>query len=114
MNFLQTVAEYGGLVSIIFVIAQAVDAARFVGKSKAASTATDEQEKVINAMNARLEVQERNINDLVKENARLQLILETIKAALKSRGLIITIDGEMITIGDGTSTTTTHIRQNSH
>jgi cell division protein FtsB len=112
MSFLQVVSEYSGLVSIIFAMALAVYTARFTGKNKAASTATDAQDKAIAALETRLEVQEKNTGDLTKENARLQLILETIKAALKSRGLIITIDGEMITIGDGKSTTTAHIRQN--
>lgn len=114
MSFLQVVSEYSGLVSIIFAIALALYTARFAGKNKATNTATEAQEKAIDAMEKRLDVQDRDIKDLIKENTRLQLILETIKAALKSRGLIITIDGEMITIGDGTNSTTTHIRQNGY
>src|SRR5690348_6662288 len=98
MSFLQVVSEYSGLASIIFVLASAFYTAFFTGKNKATNTATDAQEKAIDAMEKRLDVQDRDIKDLMKENARLQLILETIKAALKSRGLIITIDGEMITI----------------
>jgi cell shape-determining protein MreC len=116
MNFLQTVNSYSGLLSMVFAIAAAIYAARYVSKSQssnsATNTATEAQEKAIHALETRLEVQEKDINDLKRENSRLQLILETIKAALKGRGLIITIDGEMITIGDGSSSTTAHIRQN--
>jgi hypothetical protein len=112
MAFLQTVSEFSGLLSLIFVMAGAVYAARFVGKSKATNTASDAQEKAINAMEARLDVQEKNINDLTKENTRLQLIIETIGAALKGMGFVVTIDGEMVRINDGKSSIAKKIQHN--
>jgi hypothetical protein len=112
MGFLQIVSEYSGLLSLIFVISGAVYAARYVGKGKAADTAADAQEKAIGAMEARLNVQEKSIADLTKENARLCLVFDTIKAALKSMGMMVTIDGEMIIINDGKTSVTTRIKQN--
>ncbi len=100
MSFLQIVQSYSGLVSMIFAIASAIYFARFVGKNKASNTVSDAQEKAISAMEARLEVQEKNINDLTKENTRLQLIIETISSALKGMNLVVTIEGELVKIKD--------------
>lgn len=111
MSFLQTVSEYSGLISIVFAIALAIYTARFAGKSKATNTATDAQDKAIVALETRLEVQEKNTSDLTRENARLYLIIDTIKAALKSMGFVVTIDGEVVIIGDGKSSVTTRIHK---
>jgi cell division protein FtsB len=109
MSFLQIVFNFSGLLSLIFVIAGGIFAARFSGKNQATNTATEAQEKAMNAMEARLNVQEKNINDLAKENARLYLIFDTIKAALKNMGMAVTIDGEMVIIHDGKNSVTTPI-----
>lgn len=109
MNFLQIVSELSGPLSLIFVVLGAVYAARFTGKNQAANTATEAQEKAIGALESRLNVQEKSIADLTKENARLYLIFDTIKAALKNMGMAVTIDGEMVIINDGKNSITTPI-----
>ncbi|BCL83167.1 hypothetical protein ccbrp13_56320 [Ktedonobacteria bacterium brp13] len=40
------------------------------------------------------------VDDLKKENLSLRQIIETIKDALKAKGMIITIDGDLVTITD--------------
>lgn len=107
MNFLQIVNSYSGLLSMVFIIAGAIYAARFASKSTATSTATEAQEKAIGALESRLNVQEKSINDLTKENSRLQLIMETVSAALKGMGLTVTIEGEMVRIKDDKNNSTT-------
>jgi hypothetical protein len=111
MNFLQIVNSYAGLVSMVFVLVGAFFTARYSGKSKASSTATDAQDKAMNAMEMRLNVQEKNISDLTKENMRLQLIIETISSALKGMNLVVTIEGELVRIKDenNNSSVTTRI-----
>jgi hypothetical protein len=109
MNFLQTVSEYAGLVSMVFVIVGAAVTAQYVGKSRATSSASDAQDKAINAMEARLDVQEKRIGDLTKENARLYLIFDTIKSALKSMGMAVTIDGDMVIINHAGNSIATRI-----
>jgi cell division protein FtsB len=53
-----------------------------------------------------------HITELEKENVRSKQIIETIKSALKKKGLLISIDGDLLSIQDNavSSTYTTRIR----
>lgn len=61
------------------------------------------QDETIKAFKERLEILEKRQADLEKDNQRLQQTIETIKAALKQKGIHITIDGDMVIIEDGSS-----------
>jgi regulator of replication initiation timing len=56
---------------------------------------------------------ERKIDELTKENSRLKLTMDTVRNALKTRGLMVTIDGEMVIIDslDSKSSTVTRIEK---
>lgn len=58
------------------------------------------QSDTIIAMQQNLETLKTNQETLQKENIHLQYVIETISAALKQKGIIITISGEMITLQD--------------
>ncbi len=92
---------------MILTIAAAVIAAKSAGKNNAVRDATEAQAKTIDAMQSRLDVQSSSIQEMRKENIRLQLIIETISSALKSMGLIVTIEGEMVRIKDNNNNSTT-------
>lgn len=80
-----------------------------LGKSNADKAATEAQSKTIDAMQARLDVQSNSIEEMRKENVRLELVVQTICLALKSRNMLITVQGEMISIEnikDGKTTVT--------
>jgi hypothetical protein len=81
-------------------------------KDKAESIATKAYESAIKAMNIHTDILGKRLDEAEKESAKLSHIIETIYAALKSRGIFITIDGEMITIRDNGGSTTTHINGN--
>jgi hypothetical protein len=71
-------------------------------------SANQVQESVIAALDAELNSLHHKIDDMKAENTRLCLIIDTICAALRSRGLAVSIDGDIVSISDrrGQSTMT--------
>jgi hypothetical protein len=84
-----------------------------VGKtvSKANQEAIVALQATILALQADCQRCEKKVDDLTKDKIRLELTIDTMCDALKSRGLLITIQGEMINIDtlDGKSSTVTRI-----
>lgn len=64
------------------------------------------QEDTNKALKDRIAVLESKIADFEKENVIQRHVMETITSALKQRGMIITVDGDMVTIQDRTGTST--------
>lgn len=58
------------------------------------------QTDTITALKERISTLEGKITDVEKENVIQRHVLETITSALKQRGLIITVDGDLVTITD--------------
>jgi F0F1-type ATP synthase membrane subunit a len=77
----------------------------------AARTATEVQERVINALETELTAMREKMESITKENMRLSHTIATICAALKSRGIVISIDGDMVSIKDDKGSTTTRIQE---
>lgn len=86
----------------------------FVVRSGRLQSANTAQSSAISAMQSEMAVMNQRIEDKEKENEQLnkkithlELTIDTICAALKKRGLIISVQGEMINIEDkrGNSTT---------
>ena len=63
-------------------------------------TANEVQERVINALQSEIDSLKDRLAQLEIENTRLTHIIATIRAALRRRGLHITIDGELVSIRD--------------
>lgn len=59
------------------------------------------QDQTIEALQQQINALKAGQETLQKENNHLQYVIETISAALKQKGIIITVDGEMVTINDG-------------
>jgi len=77
------------------------------GFSKAAS---EVQERVINALETENESQRERIKDLEQRYERLDQIIGTMCEALKKRGLIISVDGNIVNISDGSHTQSVRIK----
>jgi hypothetical protein len=77
-------------------------------------TANEVQDRVINAMQHELDLQTKRIDEVVKENTRLEHVILLIKKALMQRGLSVTIDGELVILhsADGSMTQATRIVEN--
>jgi hypothetical protein len=79
-------------------------------KGKAEKIASAAKDDAIDAMNTYLDVLKERIKDAENENVKMQHTIETIISALKTKGIYITIDGDMIHIHeDRNGTTTTRI-----
>jgi hypothetical protein len=66
------------------------------------------QEATNTALKQRIEALEGKINDFEKENAIQRHIISTITSALKQRGMIVTIDGDMVSIENVRTGSSTH------
>ena len=64
-------------------------------------------------MKVHTDILNKRLDEAEKESTRLNHIISTIYAALKARGIYVTIDGEMITIRDNGGSTTTQINNGS-
>jgi hypothetical protein len=80
-------------------------------KGKAEKIASDAKNDAIEAMQKHLDVLKERIKDTEDENIKMMHTVETIVSALKSRGIYITIDGDMIHISEGNNSTTTRIHR---
>lgn len=91
----------------------------FAIKNGTLKSANDAQSSAISALRAEIETLREKMNDAEKENqsrlkkaeeksAHLEQTIETICTALKSLGLIVTVQGEIVSIEDkrGRSTST--------
>ncbi len=67
-------------------------------------TANEVQERVINALESEITTLRMRIEDVERENNRLQQTILTICEALKKRGLAVSIDGNLVSISDGKDT----------
>src|SRR6266852_1584770 len=100
------------VISLLLTIGGLLGGLRTI-KNNMTRTANEVQERVINALESEITSLRLRLDDMKDENVRLRLIIETICAALKSRGLAVTIDGDMVSIHDahGSTTTITHIQE---
>lgn len=64
------------------------------------ATANEVQDRVINALQHQIDSLQDRLSAQEKENARQGQIINTIKSALKQRGLSVTIDGDLVSIAD--------------
>jgi hypothetical protein len=81
-------------------------------RSSIARAANEVQERVIAALDTELKTMRDKLDDMKIENTRLSLIIDTICAALRSRGMAVSIDGDMVSIKDSSgSSTTTRIQE---
>src|SRR5690242_15647473 len=96
MDFLSMLSAGAGLISLGITLVVAF----FAVRSGVLQSATNAQSSAISALRAEVETLRERVEDAEKENSRLEQIIETICSALKKRGLIISIQGEMISIQD--------------
>lgn len=63
-------------------------------------TANEVQERVINALESEINALKDRLGELEKENARLTQVIATIRTAMRRRGLVVSVDGELVSIRD--------------
>ena len=66
--------------------------------------------ETIDSMQKHIDSLKERMNEAEKENTKMQHTIETIYAALKARGIYITIEGDMIHIKDNGNSTTIRMK----
>lgn len=105
---IQALSNIAGFISIGITLLAILIGGFYMGKSNASKTASEAQQGAITAMQAEINVLRGRTDDQKKEIVKLEQTIDTICTALKLRGLVITIQGEMVNIQDknGHSSTT--------
>lgn len=109
MNFL---ADFVPYINTILVVCLTVGGF-FAFRNGRQAQLTRFQDATNKALKQRIEALEGKITDFEKENVIQRHIIDTITSALAQRGLIITINGDMVTISDKSGLSTTHRKQRS-
>ena len=114
LSLIQTISALSGLVTTGTLIVIAAIGSFYIIRSGVRKTTSEAQQDAIVALQAQVSALRNNVEDLTKENARLEQVVQTICSALKTRGMIITVQGELITIEDVKTgrTTATRIHEN--
>lgn len=96
LNYVYPAIGLGGLISVFFM----------AFRNGRNTNLTTIQEQTITALQTQINTMKDKISELEKENALQGHLIELITSALKKKGMIVTIDGDMITISgkDGSST----------
>lgn len=103
----QSLSAIGGLLSLGITLLAAIVGGIYIAKSGVSQKASEAQQSAIDAMQAELSTLRGKVEDITKDKYRLEQTIETICSALRMRGLVITIQGEMVNIADNNGSTTT-------
>lgn len=104
MNF-DIVGIIGTIFNICAIIGGATAGFSIFQRARVTGTIALLQQQV-SALESRSTLQEKKLADLEADNTRLQQIIDTIRAALKTRGILVTIDGDLVTISSANNTST--------
>lgn len=85
----------------------------FVFRSTKRTSIVQIQNDTITAMQRQIDVLKTDLESLKKENEHLKYLSETTVSALKQKGMIITIEGEMVTIEDARGHSSSSIRRST-
>ncbi len=91
---------YAGLFSMLIVCIPAIFAGKAMLRSKVNEDANNAQQRLMSTMKDEIDGLRRKVDDTTKDNTRMKQTIDTICQALKKQGLIITIDGDLIIIGN--------------
>ena len=90
------IAQLLGICNLILLVCGAIGGI-FAFKHAQKAKTIEIQRETIEAFQQQIDVVKLQVDSLKEENARQAVIIETITAALKQKGIIVTIDGEMVT-----------------
>lgn len=107
---IQSLNFYVGLLSFIVASFVAIISARSISRVKIGEEANKAQQRLLNTMKDEIASLRRKVDDTAKDNSRLHHTIQTIVAALKKRGIMVTIDGDMVNIADGNGKASTTVR----
>jgi hypothetical protein len=95
---IQQISSLAGLLSLGITLLVGVVGGIYMVRSGVGKQTNEAQESALNAMQAELTVLRTRVDDAKRDNDRLRKTIDTITTALKIKGIIITIYGEMVNI----------------
>jgi cell division protein FtsB len=107
MQQLYTISGIVSTITTLVIILTSI----FVMRGSIGKVISDAQERAIEAMKAELDILRNRSEDQAKEIVRLNHIIDTICSALKSKGIIVSVDGELVTLRDNGTTTSARIQE---
>jgi hypothetical protein len=107
---MNTISVTLSIFSVVLTIASAIGGF-YAFKNGLSRTANEVQERVINALHEEISMLRGRLEDLEKENKKLDLLITTLCQALKRRGLIVTIEGNVVTVTDGHNSQVARIQE---
>lgn len=111
----QNAYNIAGLINVLFILLITTGALWAFKKSVMKATGeiqahtSNLQNNAIAALEQELGVVRSRINDIERENKKLDQIILTLCDAMKKRGLDISIDGNVVTVRDGKDTSVVRI-----
>lgn len=114
LNLIQSLSALAGLIVAGTGFIVAIVGAFYLIKSGVGKTVTKANQDAITALQATITAMQADasilrgkIEDMAKDNTRLSQTIDTICAALKIKGMVITIQGEIVNIEDKNGKSTT-------
>lgn len=107
------VNDTSALVNIVYIvlIGGIVLGGIFAVRKGQSKETQDAMERLNDTLDGEIKVLRRRVDDLEKERATQDRVIATIRYALKSQGLRVTIQGDFVTISDSTGKSkSTHIQ----
>lgn len=101
MNIITTLIP---IINSLFTLAALVGGVFVFRNAKKAGIIQIQSDTIV-AMQQQIEALKTGQAALQKDNGHLQYVIETISSALKQKGIIISIEGEMVTLEDMTGRT---------
>lgn len=124
LTLIQSLSALAGLVTTGTVFIIAIVGGFYLIKSGLGKTVSKANQEAINALQATiialqtdLSTMNRKIEEVTKDKVRLEQTIDTICAALKIKGMVITIQGEMVHLEDRNGKTTStriHEKEENH
>jgi regulator of replication initiation timing len=97
MNGVMSLLESASTLNMVVVVLALVGGFFAFRNGRRAET-VKVQKETIEALLQRMDTLEKRTDELVRENAHLALVIETIQSAMKQIGVAVTIDGDLVTI----------------
>lgn len=88
-----------------------VAGAKKESEEKAEDIAKNAHKDAIEAMQTHLNILRERVSEAERENVRMHQTVETIYAALKTKGIYITIDGDAVHVHDNGNSTTIRMKR---
>jgi hypothetical protein len=95
---LSEISTVAGIISLGLTLLVSLIGAIYLVKSGIAKNTNEAQESAINAMQAEINTLRVRLDDESKNRKRVEKVIDTITTALKVKGIVITIYGDVVNI----------------